>query len=119
MRKKVTERRSKEHRFREIEAHLQSAGQGGMRVAGVANAIGKSKSYAHKLLLEMVDLGLIQREVTYTDTDTFFVNYVYYQLALWDNDTLIYCEMDSGISHQDSDALDTYREGDFYAGLEG
>lgn len=85
MAKKVTDRRSKEQRFREIEQHLKEAGYLGLRVAGVAKRMGKSKSYAHKLLLEMVDSGLIERRIEYTDTDTFFVNYCYYQLSMFED----------------------------------
>jgi len=99
MRKKVTDRRSKDQRFREIEQALIEAGHLGLRVAGVAKKLGKSKSYAHKLLLEMVDYGLIERRVEYTDSDTFFVNYCYYQLPL-------FCEMDSGISHFENPPTD-------------
>lgn len=83
MKNKVSERGSKAQRFLEIAKHLENAGQVGMRVAGVARAIQKSKSYTHKLLSEMVNFGLIEKEVTYTDSDVFHVNYVYYQLPLW------------------------------------
>lgn len=85
MRKKVDNRRSKAQRFREIEQALTEAGWLGLRVAGVASKIGKSKSYTHKLLLEMVDGGLVERRIEYTDNDNFFVNYCYYQLPLFDS----------------------------------
>jgi len=113
MRKKVTDRRSKESRFREIESHLISAGWGGLRVAGVAKAIGKSKSYTHKLLLEMVDAGYVERQIEYAEGQRFNVNYVYYQLPLFG--------VDASFGLESDDAIDTYHEGDFYPanGLEG
>lgn len=82
--KKVKERKSKQQRFREIEHVLQSAGVCGMRVSSVAHHAGIAKSYAHKLLTEMVDAGLIERHIQYEDSDKFYVNYCYYQLPLFD-----------------------------------
>lgn len=85
MNKKVTDPRNKAHRYGEIARVLIQAGWVGMRVAGVANAIGKSKSYTHKLLLEMVEAKLITRQVEYADGQHFNVNYCYYQLPLFEN----------------------------------
>lgn len=103
MKKSARNNKSKLSRFREIESVLQDAGWVGLRVAGVARAISVTKSYAHQLLVQMVDEGLIERRIEYTNSDTFFVNYCYYQLELWDEthhpENQVFSEMDSGISH--------------------
>jgi hypothetical protein len=48
----------------------------------MARACQISKTYAHKLVSEMVNEGLVERRIEYTDSDHYFVNYVYYQLEL-------------------------------------
>lgn len=82
MKKQATPNKDRQTHYRAIEAALLQAGWGGLRVAGVAKAISLSKSYAHKLLSELVEIGYVTKNFEPDNKGNYFVNYRYYQLPI-------------------------------------